>query len=113
MDEPVEGRFVELVVASFHDDDLPSEHLRRRKYIASLNLADDGFKETKNHRGGNRVTQKREPLAPEQGAEMSHSGNIASRPIQAGNKAFFRIGRIKEDDRYGRGGRLRRMCRLV
>ena len=58
--------------------------------------------------------QQRQPLRSEFGGEPGHPGDVAARPVEAGDKAAFdRVVAAREDDRDCTGRRLGRERRIV
>jgi hypothetical protein len=94
----------------FHDNDLLPEHARRRKRVVQHLLAHHSSyigKIADGCRSGDHLAQKLEPLCGQLSSEEGHSGDVAARPVEAGDQAQpHRIGAEHEDDWYRRGGGL-------
>jgi hypothetical protein len=93
------------------DFDLPPDGRSRRLYFCNKGLGNRrivGIDEHGKARGSRQqLVQEPEPLCRKLHANVADPGEIAARPVEAGNEAqFYRVGASNEDNGNRRGRRL-------
>jgi hypothetical protein len=101
--ERCEGGVDLAFTAGLHDNEFLPDGTCGFRHVFQLDLA---FGKIRVHKKGNRVgfahdvAQQPQPLRPEFPVKQAHPGHIATRPIEAGDKAGRdRIGATREHDR--------------
>ena len=89
------------------NEELLPDRLRRGLHVASLRR---GRRSVRVHERGNRrrlgheLPQQLQSLRPQHAAEKAHAGDVAARPVEAGDQALLdRVAAAPEDDRHRRG----------
>ena len=98
------GRIDVAICAGGDDFDLPPDRRSRRLQFRDKGLGNKrivGIDERGKARGSRQqLTQQREPLGPKLGANVTDSGGVSARPVEAGNEAnFHRVGANDEHSR--------------
>ena len=107
LDERCKGCLDVAVVADIENDELLPDRLRRGLHVSSLRL---GFRSVRVHEHGNcrrpghDLAQQLQSLRPQHAGKKDHAGDVAARPVEAGDEAVpDRVAPGHEDDRYRRG----------
>src|SRR5215813_2064862 len=111
LDDRREGGIEFAFIDGSHDQDLPPESTCRRFYGAQIGLRLQDVRvhqRSDNRRLWNQLMQQFKPLRLQSSTVKAYAGNVAARPIQAGDVAvFYRISPSDKDNGYrcGRGFR--------
>ena len=102
--------------AGIQDMELQPEGTGCRLHLLGVDLGKSGFgwvdEERHDARRREQLVQKLQPLRHCLHVRLGHAGDVAARPVKAGDEAELdRVAARFEDDRNGRGRRLRRKRR--